>query len=480
MSKKNRGRPSLDSARFYQLHPAGSIPIRLRKAAMQHAFRPSLLAALVLALVLTLPPLGSAQSPAGDSLSLRDSLDIALKANLGIKRSLEEISAAEALRHQSMTKFLPSMGSSYNAIYRNEERTSPSLVTGRPIVSSPQDQYTFTTSFTQPIFTGFNILTEYQLNELGLDRAEVSAKLTRQDVILDTKNAFFSVLKNQKLLDVAQQTVTSISAQKDVSENFYKVGLSPLNDLLQSQVQLANARQALTIAQNNLEIARTNFNTVLRRPLSTPVLLVEEVEIEAFTLNLDDCFAQAQRNRLELQVADLDIEIAGKQVKQSEKDYYPTVNLVGQYFRTGDDWRAHSGDGISDSAGWNVSATATWEFFQWGRTGYGRKEKLSRVAQSRYRKAQLTDTINQEVKQSYLRTREAEQNIRTIEKAVEQSKENLRITEEQYKEQVATQTDVLVAQTLVTQTMTNYFNALYDYKIAKSVLLRAIGQEVLE
>ena len=38
--------------------------------------------------------------------------------------------------------------------------------------------------------------------------------------------------------------------------------------------------------------------------------------------------------------------------------------------------------------------------------------------------------INLEVKQSYLRTREAEQNIITIEKAVEQSKENLRITEE--------------------------------------------------
>lgn len=447
---------------------------------MQHALRPSLLATLALALVLALPPIGSAQTPAADALSLGDALDIALKANLGIKRSLEEIAAAEALRHQSMTRFLPSLGSSYNAIYRNEERTSPSLITGRPIVSSPQDQYTFTTSFTQPIFTGFGILTEYQLNDLGLDRAEVSAKLTRQDVILDTKNAFFSVLKTQKLLDVAQQTVTSISAQKEVSESFYKVGLSPLNDLLQSQVQLANARQALTIAQNNLEIARTNFNTVLRRPLSTPVLLVEAVEVEPFTLQLEECFAQAQRNRLELQVADLDVEIAGKQVKQSEKDYYPTVNLVGQYFRTGDDWRAHSGEGISDSAGWNVSATATWEFFQWGRTGYGRKEKLSRVAQSRYRKAQLTDTINQEVKQAYLRTREAEQNIRTIEKAVEQSKENLRITEEQYKEQVATQTDVLVAQTLVTQTMTNYFNALYDYKIAKSVLLRAIGQEVLE
>src|SRR5512136_1104384 len=107
--------------------------------------------ALALTFWLLLPPVGSAQTPAADALSLRDALDMALKANLNIKRSLEDINAAEALRHQSMTKFLPTLGTSYNAIYRNEERTSPSLITGRPIVSSPQDQYTFTTSFTQPI-----------------------------------------------------------------------------------------------------------------------------------------------------------------------------------------------------------------------------------------------------------------------------------------------------------------------------------------
>ena len=139
---------------------------------MRHTCRTIVFTALALTLYLVLPLPGSAQTPAAGALSLNDALNIALDANLGIKRSLEEINAAEALRHQSMTKFLPTLGSSYNAIYRNEERTSPSLISGRPIVSSPQDQYTFTTSFTQPIFTGFNILTEYQLNELGLDRAE--------------------------------------------------------------------------------------------------------------------------------------------------------------------------------------------------------------------------------------------------------------------------------------------------------------------
>jgi outer membrane protein TolC len=437
------------------------------------------LGCIAAALLFLVPTGGPAQS-SGEALSLRDSVERALTANLGIKRSQEEINAAEAVRHSSMTRFLPTLGSSYNYTYRNQERTSPSLVTGLDIVTSPAEQYTFATTFTQPIFTGFGLINEYKLTELGLDRAEVSSKLTRQDVILDAKNAYFSVLKNQKLMEVAQQTVASIASQKEVSENFYKVGLSPLNDLLQSQVQLANAKQQLTTAQNNLEIDRTRFNTVLRRPVNTPVLLVEEVDYATFQESLDDCLAQAQKNRLEVQVADLDIGIAEKQVRLTEKDYFPTVNLTGAYARTGDDWKAHGGEGISDSAGWNVQATATWEFWQWGRTGYGRKEKLARLAQSKYRKTEITDTISLEVKSAYLRTQEAEQNIITIEKAVEQAKENLRITEEQYKEQVATQTDVLVAQTLLTQTMTNYYNALYDFKIAKAVLMRAIGRESIE
>ena len=105
---------------------------------------------------------------------------------------------------------------------------------------------------------------------------------------------------------------------------------------------------------------------------------------------------------------------------------------------------------------------------------------MSRLSQAKLSQKQILDNISLEVKESYLRTSEAQQNITTIEKAIEQAKENLRITEERYKEQVSTTTDVLVAQTLFTETMTNYYNALYDFKIAKAILYRALGQEILE
>jgi outer membrane protein TolC len=39
-----------------------------------------------------------------------------------------------------------------------------------------------------------------------------------------------------------------------------------------------------------------------------------------------------------------------------------------------------------------------------------------------------------------------------------------------------TSTDVLDAQTLLSRTMTNYYNALYDSKISKAYLYWAMGQ----
>ena len=83
------------------------------------------------------------------------------------------------------------------------------------------------------------------------------------------------------------------------------------------------------------------------------------------------------------------------------------------------------------------------------------------------------------VKKAYLRTQEVEKAIITVKKAIEQAKENFRINQERYKEQMATSTDVLDAQTLLSKTMTNYYNALYAYKISKATLYRAMGREIV-
>ena len=63
---------------------------------------------------------------------------------------------------------------------------------------------------------------------------------------------------------------------------------------------------------------------------------------------------------------------------------------------------------------------------------------------------------------------------------MEQAKENYRINEERYKEQVATSTDVLDAQTRLTRAQSNYFNTLSVFNIAKAALDRAMGLDVVQ
>ena len=419
------------------------------------------------------PVFSKAQEPV-EIFSLKQTIESAVKANLRLKSSKEETAAALAVKKARRTQFFPTLSASYE-YNRFDAETVTSGIT-----AVPKEQYNFVTSFSQPIFTGFSLLRQYDIAKLGLDRAQVKERLVRQDIILDAKNAYFQILQTQKLHDIAQKTVVQIRAQKEVADNFYQVGMTPLNDLLQAQVELANAKQGLIVAKNNLDNAESNFNTLLRRPINTPVVLKDILDYSPFEETLEYCLSEAEKNRIEIKIADMEIEISQKEIQLAKKDYYPSVDLKGNYFNYGTEWDIDGGEGIYDPSGWNIQAVAKWNFWEWGRTSYGVEEKHSRLAQAQLQKKEIFDNIHLEVKTAYLRTQEAERAIKTVETAIEQAKENYRINQERYKEQISTQTDVLIAQTLLTRTETNYYNALYAFKISKATLYRSIGQEVIE
>jgi len=419
-------------------------------------------------------PLSYAVDEPNETFTLKHAVETALKANISLKISKEEANAALAVKKKQKTNFLPTFNATYQYEYLDEEATMGTIVAGS------QEEYTLISKVTQPVFTGFSLLNQYKIAKLGLDAAKINEKLKRLEIIFEAKKMFFSLLKAQKFLKISQDTVTQITAQKEVAKNFYEVGMTPLNDLLQAKVELANARQELISAQNNLEITKSNFNVLLRRPINESVELEDVLSYTTFGHDIDYCFKMAKKNRLELKIADLEIEIAEKEVKLAQKDYYPSINLEGSYFKRGTEWDVDGGDYIYDPEGWSITAVASWDFWEWGRSIYEVKEKQSRLSQAQYQKTEILDNIRIEVKQAYLNTLESEKNITTVKKAIEQAKENFRINKERYKEQIATSTDVLDAQTLLSRTMTNYYKALYDFKIAKASIYKAIGQEVME
>ena len=408
-------------------------------------------------------------------LTLEESIKIAMERSLTINSAVLGIEGSEYIRKEAITNFLPILTGTYSGT-----RYSAPLIVGTTPISIPgaaaptsRDIYRLATTANQPLFTGgFNLAT-YRFAKMGVDLSKESLETAKRDLILQVRVGYFTILRAEKFLLVAQQQVEQFQAQLDVTKSFFDVGIVPKNDVLQAEVNLANARQSLVKAANDLATARASFNILLRREINTPFEVVDILAYEAFPLSYEQSLDEAFRLRQEIKTAQLNINQAKENVKIARAGFFPTISLTGNYSRSSDWWTTDSG---IQSDRWMVQALATFTLWNWGNTAFKVGQNKVTVKQAEDSKTQLIESITLEVKDDYLNMQVAEKNIKVAETAIEQAEENLRMTEERYKYQVATQTDVIIAVTLLTQAKTNYYGALSDFNVAKSQLERGMGR----
>ncbi|MFB3924545.1 MAG: TolC family protein [Syntrophales bacterium] len=408
-------------------------------------------------------------------LTLRESIRIALAHNATIHSAAEGVKASESKRKEAMTGFFPKLSTYYSYQRLNE----PPEIKGLPIgtgtvVTGTQDNYNWALELRQPVFAGGGILANYQINRIESSISRLDEMTTTQDIIQEVEVSYFTILKALKIRDVAAQSVEQLKAHRDVARNFFDVGMIPKNDLLNSEVQLANGQQYLLRAENDVELAKAQFNTVLRRGLNSPVVVEDILAYKPFQRDLADCLKTAMDNRPEAKSYSLRVEQAGKSVDLARSEFFPSISLIGNYSKYGDTPEL-AGSRFSNSEFWYVMAQANWNIWEWGRTKYKVDASLSRKSQAADALTNILDRIALEVKNAYLLLKEAEKRIVVAGKAIEQAEENFRINQERYKEHVATSTDVIDAQTLLTRAKSDYFNALSDYNIAMARLERSMG-----
>jgi outer membrane protein len=380
---------------------------------------------------------------------------------------------AEAQKKEAFTGFLPKLNTSYSYTWLNREPYMLIPPTP-PIRVGTQDNYTWAVEAKQPLFAGGGILANYEASKIGHDISRMDEATAIQDIIQEVKVSFFNILKAEKLLGVARQSLEQLQAHRHVAQNFFDVGLIPRNELLQSEVQVANGEQSLIRAENGVELAKSKFNTVLRRNINDPVQVEDILTYRPYDLHIEDCIKAAMENRPEIKSQALKVDQAKSLVKLARSDFYPTVSAVGHYERVGDA-PGVSGTPFKDAESWYVMGVASWTFWEWGKT-------KNRVDASRSKENQSVDLLNNtrdqitlEVKNAYLLMRESEKQVMVAQKTIEQAQENFRINQERYREKVATSTDVLDAQTLLTRAKSDYANALSEYHISHARLERAMG-----
>jgi outer membrane protein len=409
-------------------------------------------------------------------LTLEESIKIAMERSLSLHSAVVGVVGSEFRRKEAITNFLPLWTGQYGYTRFNAPVTIGVVQASGLGTVIPQDRdiFNFNTTLHQPIFTGGFNLANYRSAKIGVDLSKETVETVKRDLVLQTRVGYFTILRAEKFLGVAEQQVKQFQAQLEVTKAFFDVGIVPKNDVLQAEVRLANARQLLVRAANDLATAKASFNILLRREINTLFEVVDILVYKPFPLSYDQSIEEALRLRPEIKVAQFNIDQAKEGVKIARSGYFPTINLTGNYTRFSDDIDVSGGVKFSDR--WTIQALATFTLWNWGNTAFKVGENKVRVTQAEDSKTQLIESVTLEVKNDYLNMLTAEKNINVTEKAIEQAEENLRMNEERYKYQVATQTDVLDAVTLLAQARVNYYGALSDFNIATSQLERSMGR----
>jgi outer membrane protein len=399
-------------------------------------------------------------------LSLEESIKIAMERSLTLHSAVLGVTGSEFKRKEAITNFLPLWKGQYSYTRYNRSTNFATYWTSR-------DVFNFTTNVDQSVFTGGYNLANYRSARIGVDLSKETVETKKMDIVLQVREGYFNILKAERFADVANQQVKNLEAQLEVTKAYFDVGMVPKNDVLQAEVTLANAKQSAVKAANEVATAKSSFNILLRREINTPLEVVDILAYKAFPLSFEQSLEEALRLRPEIKTAQLNIDQAKEAVKMARSEYFPTISINGGYKRYSDIVGLY---GDIKSEGWTAQALATFTLWNWGNTAFKVGENKVKLGQAEDSKTQEIESITLEVKDDYLNMLVAEKNISTAEKSIEQAEENLRMYEERYRYQVATQTEVLNAVTLLAQARVNYYGALSDFNVAKAQLERAMGR----
>jgi outer membrane protein len=443
---------------------------------------------VLLGTVLMLPGLlfAAADTPRHRPLSLRDSIAIALERNLTIRLATHDVQSAERGRDQAFAEFLPRLSTLLEYTHKSE---APSLdlaptslfVPGLPpaissalsaakISLGEQDASSLKVTLRQPLFTGLGVTNNYRRSNRLLEGSRSRLRATQQALAFEVVRAYIAVLRSQKAAELSAQQVKALGAQAAQAQAFYDGGVISKNDLLKAEVELANARQVLIRTQNQVELAKAHFNYVLGQDLHTPVQLEELQEVQPSVIDLQGAIQTAWEQRPELQELAQAIAAARRGVATTQSQFLPQLSFVGTYTLD-----IAGGNPSFNPERWEVGGVLQWQAFEGGRV-------RAQVAEAKIAHLKALETLQQQrdrvaldVQEAVITLREAEQKIRVAEQATAQADEHFRISQERYNAHIATSTEVVDAEALLTQARTNYFSAIYDHHLASFALQKATG-----
>ena len=411
----------------------------------------------------------------GQSLDLDKCLEIASKENPQIKISEQKLISAKAKKREAFAGYLPNISGSASYIKRKEVEGASAL-SGITSVSPTfrfafaDEMYDNKLTLTQPVFMWGKIYQSNRQATLNYKYTEEEFRKTKQEIVYKTKEAFYRYILAKQMVFISREAFDVTGANLKIVEKFYNEGRSYSYDVSRAKVSLANAKTNLIRVENGFDLAKQSLINILNIK-EKDVDFTGELEYQPMDFVLDNLINEALSNRPELKQIILSEDISKALVKLTAAGNKPNIMVTGYT-----EWQNTELEEKNWYNSWAAVAVLSIPIFDGFSTHHRVKQAKSNLEQVKLGRESLEAGIKFEVRAAYFNYKQAKGSIEANKENVEAAKDNLATAQKRFQLGLMTDIEVRDAQFALTQTETNYIQALYDYNVAIASIEKSIGR----
>ncbi len=401
----------------------------------------------------------------GATLTLDECLSLAKSNNPSLRLSRMDIGIASKTIEQSDASLFPRIDA--QAAYTLQQDAQAMKLNGLALETQPATYLSGSVGIDYTVYDFGRRDARRKISRTNLDAVNFTLENQEHEIALQVVENYFGILEAKRNISAAEEELSTIKEHRRVAQALYDAGSVTRNDLLQADVRLANAGQQLLVRKNILQNLYLQLNFLIGQPDREHPELVEPQAPELNTAFVDS--SKALQQRPDLQALRKATTIKEQEINQTRSAFYPELfthlsvdYLENNKLREQTIYAATFGLRINLFDGFASTATREKAVAE-----NSRAREQVRLAEEQA--ALEIATVKNNLKVAFDR-------IAVTKESIVQGEENLRINRDRYEERVGTATEVLDAQTLLTQAKTEYYRSIYDYQRAAARLRKAVGK----
>ena len=420
---------------------------------------------------------------AGDTLRVRlqEVIEHALSASPRILAAGKSVEQAEGHQLASLAGFLPHLKVSEvfsrgnDPVFAFGTRLRQSRFTQADFslsqLNEPSALTNYATRFIveQPIYNGGKSLYGRRQATAFRNAADNAAQAVREKTLFGIRHAYYSLILTRENLKVIDAALAAALSHRHQAAQMLETGMVTRADELKAAVRVSELEQQRIKALNAVEIMSENLKLASGWREERFLLPAEQLHEFDFNLDLDSLTGFALANQGELRAAQNAERAAEFGARAAWGELIPRLNGFFQYEKDGK--KAFAADGDN----WMVGLSLDWYPFN----GFGNlgkiKSKRAEKEKAAYEASLAQHKVEVDVKEAYLEAGATKKMIAVARQAESQANESLRIVENQYREGLATITDLLDTELATTNARLSLVQALYGYNVALATLSMVTG-----